>query len=36
MNPPFDLGDPQLASGEISGEEFEQAWERAIRKRGGR
>jgi hypothetical protein len=31
MNPPFDLGDPQLASHEISGEEFERAWERATR-----
>jgi hypothetical protein len=29
MNPPFDLGDPKLASHEISGEEFERAWERA-------
>src|SRR5262249_30582711 len=31
MNPPFDLGDPQFASSEISGDEFEQAWQRATR-----
>jgi len=31
LNPPFDLADPQLASNEISREEFEQAWERATR-----
>jgi hypothetical protein len=29
FNPPFDLGDPQFASYEISPAEFEQAWERA-------
>jgi len=31
MNPPFDLGDPQFASNEISRDEFERAWERATR-----
>ena len=31
MNPPFDLGDPQFASYEISRDEFERAWERAAR-----
>ena len=31
MNPPFDLGDPQFASHEISQEEFERAWEHAAR-----
>lgn len=31
MNPPFDLGDPQLAAGEISAAEFEQVWDRATR-----
>jgi hypothetical protein len=29
MNPPFDLGDPQYASMEITREEFEQVWEDA-------
>jgi hypothetical protein len=29
MNPPFDLGDPQYASMEITQEEFEQVWEDA-------
>jgi hypothetical protein len=28
INPPFDLGDPQLAACEISQAEFEQEWER--------
>lgn len=29
MNPPIDLGDPEIASGEISADEFEAAWRRA-------
>jgi len=31
MNPPFDLGDPLFASKEITQDEFERAWEHAIR-----
>jgi hypothetical protein len=31
MNPPFDLGDPWLASNEVSEDEFEQAWDQATR-----
>jgi hypothetical protein len=31
MNPPFDLGDPWLASNEITHDEFEQAWQQATK-----
>jgi hypothetical protein len=34
MNPPFDLGDPLFAAHEISRDEFEQAWEHAIKNQG--
>jgi len=34
MNPPFDLGDPQFASSEISADQFERAWEHATRNEG--
>lgn len=30
LNPPYDLGDPQIASHEISGEDFADAWRQAI------
>ncbi len=31
LNPPFDLGEPEYARMEISKDEFEQVWQRAVR-----